>query len=294
MKDVAIILVGLNANQFVKQCIETVDKADWSRHAYEIIYVDNGSKDRSVETVREHFPHVKIIANDANLGYCKAANQGARIAASRHYFFLNDDTIVYADAIPILIDFLDAHPEVGVVGGRLLNVDLTDQWSGRRFPSPWNAILGRRSWLSRVFPNAKPLTDYLYRDQVAAGEPFEADWVSAAALLVDRETFALAGMFAEDYYYWHEAVFCDRVRRAGKSVYLHPQSKIIHYEGKGSGARPYPVQRWHILDFHRGAYCCYCEHYNLGRLSPARWLTAAALGVRAMILLATVRLTSPK
>ncbi|MBX3674358.1 MAG: glycosyltransferase family 2 protein [Burkholderiales bacterium] len=294
MKDVAVILVGLNANKFVKECIETVEKADWSRHTCEIIYVDNGSKDGSVEMVRSCFPGVRVIANDSNLGYCKAANQGARIADARHFYFLNDDTIVYPDALPVVIDFLDSQPGIGVVGSRLLNLDLTDQWSGRRFPSVWNGILGRRSWLSRLFPNARALTDYLYRDEVAAGVPFEADWVSAAALLVDRDTFARAGMFAEDYYYWHEAVFCDRVRRAGRKVYLHPGSKIIHYEGKGSGARPYPVQRWHILDFHRGAYRCAVEHYNLGRFNPARWLTAAALATRAMVLLAVVRFTSPR
>lgn len=294
MKDVAVILVGLNANKFVKECIETVEKADWSRHTCEIIYVDNGSKDGSVEMVRSCFPGVRVIANDSNLGYCKAANQGARIADARHFYFLNDDTIVYPDALPVVIDFLDSQPGIGVVGSRLLNLDLTDQWSGRRFPSVWNGILGRRSWLSRLFPNARALTDYLYRDEVAAGVPFEADWVSAAALLVDRDTFARVGMFAEDYYYWHEAVFCDRVRRAGRKVYLHPGSKIIHYEGKGSGARPYPVQRWHILDFHRGAYRCAVEHYNLGRFNPARWLTAAALATRAMVLLAVVRFTSPR
>ena len=294
MKDVAVILVGLNANAFVKQCIETVEKADWSRHTCEIVYVDNGSKDGSVEMVRSCFPGVRVIANDSNLGYCKAANQGARIADARHFYFLNDDTIVYPDALPVVIDFLDSHPGIGVVGSRLLNLDLTDQWSGRRFPSVWNGILGRRSWLSRLFPNARALTDYLYRDEVAAGVPFEADWVSAAALLVDRDTFARVGMFAEDYYYWHEAVFCDRVRRAGRKVYLHPGSKIIHYEGKGSGARPYPVQRWHILDFHRGAYRCAVEHYNLGRFNPARWLAAAALATRAMVLLAVVRFTSPR
>ena len=278
----------------MKQCIETVEKADWSRHTCEIVYVDNGSKDGSVEMVRSCFPGVRVIANDSNLGYCKAANQGARIADARHFYFLNDDTIVYTDALPVVIDFLDSHPGIGVVGSRLLNLDLTDQWSGRRFPSVWNGILGRRSWLSKLFPNARALTDYLYRDEVAAGVPFEADWVSAAALLVDRDTFARVGMFAEDYYYWHEAVFCDRVRRAGRKVYLHPGSKIIHYEGKGSGARPYPVQRWHILDFHRGAYRCAVEHYNLGRFNPARWLTAAALATRAMVLLAVVRFTSPR
>jgi len=292
MKDVAVILVGLNAREFVLQCLDTVARTDGSRYTHEVIYVDNGSRDGSVDAVRARHPDVRIIANDRNLGYCKAANQGAAIADARLLFFINDDTIVQPDALPTAIAFLDSRPDVGVVGCRLLNLDLTDQWSGRRFPSLWNAVLGRRSWLSRIFPKAPALTSYLCQDEVAVGVPFEVDWVSAAAMLVDRGTFESAGHFAEDYYYWHEAVFCDRVRRGGKKVYLHPRSKIIHYEGKGSGARPPAVLRWHIRDFHRGAYRCYCEHYNLGRLHPFRWLTAAALGVRAALLLAATHVAS--
>jgi N-acetylglucosaminyl-diphospho-decaprenol L-rhamnosyltransferase len=290
MSDVGIVLVGLNAKRYVVECIESLYRAEWSDFSFEIIYVDNGSKDGSVETIHGLFPAVKIIANATNLGFCKAANQGAKIARSRYLLYLNDDTLVYPDSIPLLVRFIEIHPNVGVVGARLLNTDLTDQWSGRRFPSPLNGIFGRRSWLSRIFPGAKPLSDYLYREQVAAGVPFEVDWVSAAALLVKAETFEMIGGFAQDYYYWHEAVFCDRIRRTGQRVFLDPRSNIIHHEGKGSGARPYRIKRWHIIDFHRGAYRCYCEHHNYGRGSLARWFAAVALGTRAMLLLAAARL----
>jgi N-acetylglucosaminyl-diphospho-decaprenol L-rhamnosyltransferase len=294
MNNVAVILVGLNANRFVRECIESVYRAGWKPYSFEIIYVDNGSTDGSIDMVRENFPEVKRIANTSNLGYCKAANQGAAIANSRHFFFLNDDTYIDDDAMPFIIEFLDTHPNVGVVGSRILNLDRTDQWSGRRFPSVWNGIFGRRSKLSKLFPSAKPLADYLYHDEIASGAPFEAEWVSAAAMLVRRESFAAVGGYAEDYYYWHEAVFCDRIKRIGQKVYLDPRSKIVHYEGKGSGPRPYRVKRWHIIDFHRGAYRCYCQHYNRGRLHPARWMTAAALGVRAGLLLVGAKLVSPK
>ena len=292
LTDVAIVIVGWNACSYVRDCIESIYRARWNRTTFEIIYVDNGSADGSVAMARDRFPNVRVIANDRNLGFCRAANQGVRIASSRHLFFLNDDTIVEPDAIQLLVDFMQAHPEAGVVGARLLNPDLTDQWSGRRFPSPLNGVLGRRSRLSRLVPNAKPLTDYLYRDLVRKGDPFEADWVSAAAVLVGKDTFEKVNGFAEDYYYWHEAVFCDRVRRAGKQVFLDPRSRIIHFEGKGSGARPYKVQRWHIIDFHRGAYRCYCEHYACSVVNPARWLAGAALGLRATALLVAARLTN--
>jgi GT2 family glycosyltransferase len=254
--------------------------------------VDNGSTDDTLVVVPASFPEVRVISNSSNLGFCRAANQGARIARSRYYLFLNDDTIVLKDAVPLLIDFLDRNLQVAVIGSRLLNPDLTDQWSGRKFPSPLNAILGRRSLLSRWIPQAKSLADYLCREQVLRGEPFATDWVSAAALLAEEASFWRVGGFAEDYYYWHEAVFCDRIRETGKEIYLHPQSKIVHHEGKGSGGRPYHIRKRLIIDFHWGAYRCYCEHYRLKRFHPMRALVGAGLLARAMVLLAFHRIAA--
>jgi len=291
-KDVAVILVGLNACNYVRESFASVIAAEWHDVSYELIYIDNGSRDGSAEAIRKEFPQATVIANPENVFYCPAANQGARIANSRYYFFLNDDTIVYDDAIALLVQYMDEHPEVGSTGSRLLNTDGTDQWSGRRFPSMWNAIFGRRSILSRLLPNTRVLNDYLYRDEIARGEPFQADWVSAAAQLVSKDTFNAVGGYAEDYYYWHEAVFCGRIRATGKTIVLHPQSKIMHYEGKGSGERPYKVHKWHIIDFHRGAFRCYCEHHKLGPLNPLRLPVAAALLSRALVLLVGIRLSS--
>lgn len=292
--DVSIVLVGLNACRFILDCIASLQAAEWPDCRYEIIYVDNGSKDDSVAQVSSRHPEVRLIANPDNRGYCPAANQGARIARGDYLYFLNDDTLVEGDAIARTLRTLQVRPDAGVVGSRLLNLDRTDQWSGRRFPTFWSAILGRRSWLTRYLPNVAPVSDYLCKDDVAKGEPFEADWVSAAAMVVSQRDFWAVGGYAEDYYYWHEAVFCDRMRAHGKRVLLDPQSKIVHYEGKGSGKRTYLVLRWHILDFHRGAFRCYCEHYGLTRLNPLRWLVGAALASRARLLLVGNYFTAPR
>lgn len=292
--DISVVLVGLNARQFILECIVSLRAAQWPGCTYEIIYVDNGSKDDSVASVRAAHPDLPLIANDSNLGYCPAANQGARIARGSYLFFLNDDTIVLDDAIARAMRTLQAHPEVGVVGSRLLNLDRTDQWSGRRFPGVWSAVLGRRSRLTRWLPDASPVVDYLCKQEVARGEPFEADWVSAAAMIVSASDFWAIKGYAEDYYYWHEAVFCDRMRAAGRKVLLDPQSCIVHYEGKGSGRRTYQVLRWHIIDFHRGAYRCFCTHHDLSRLNPLRWLVGIGLAARAGLLLAGNWLAAPR
>lgn len=291
---ISVVLVGLNACKYIVECIASLRAAQWPGCSFEVIYVDNGSRDDSVAQVRTHYPDVALLANPDNRGYCPAANQGARIARGQYLFFLNDDTLVLGDAVARAMRTLQQMPDVGVVGSRLLNLDRTDQWSGRRFPTAWSAVLGRRSWLARWLPNAAPLADYLCKAEVARGEPFEADWVSAAALLVSTADFWAVGGFAQDYYYWHEAVFCDRMRAAGRRVVLDPQSQIVHYEGKGSGKRTYPVLRWHILDFHRGAFRCFCEHYGLSRLNPMRWLVGAGLFTRAGLLLAGNWFVAPR
>ncbi len=73
---------------------------------------------------------------------------------------------------------------------------------------------------------------------------------------------------------------------------LHPGSKVIHYEGQGSGARPYPSQKFHIIDFHRGAYRCYCEYHRLGAFHPARIFVGLLLGARGLLQLTVAKLKS--
>ncbi len=117
-------------------------------------------------------------------------------------------------------------------------------------------------------------------------EPYPVDWVSAAAMLVRREAFEKSGGLAEDFYYFHEMVICSRCRKAGYTVWLHPLSKIVHYEGAGSGVRTRRVRRKHIERFHRAAYRWYCLHHGLGRFHPLRYVAAAVLAARAAALIA--------
>jgi GT2 family glycosyltransferase len=283
--DIAVILVGLNTRGYVKDCIASLIASDWGKYTYEIVYIDNGSRDDSVEMVRTEFPTVRVVANRENLGYCKAANQGSRIVDCRYLLHLNNDTVVYPDAVRLMAEVLDEHPEAAATGCRLLNHDLTDQWSARRFPGSIHSVCGRRSFIAKHFPNAKPVRNYLYKDQLAGTEPFQVDWVATVCMLIRSEVFHAANALPEDLYYWHEAVFCNRLREQGKSVWIVPTSKIVHFEGKGGGARPYSVRRWHILDFHRGAFRFYLERHRLSRLHPRTWLTATGLATRAALLL---------
>ena len=291
--DVAVILIGINARDFVRGCVDSLQKATWRDVTWEVIYADNGSTDDTVAVLKRDFPWVRIQENGKNIGFCPAANKAAAASSARYFYFINDDTLVLDDAIAMLVEYLDAHPDVASVGSRLLYPDMSEQWSGRAFPTLLSSIMGRRSPLTKLFPNAPWVRRYLCKDGIEKGEPFAVDWVSAAGQIVRPSDFKAVGGFAEDYYYWHEAIICGRLWKKNRKVMLHPQSRVIHYEGQGSGSRrPYRVRKWHITDFHRGAWRCYCEHHALGMAHPARWLIGLMLFSRYAMMLVVARLST--
>jgi len=284
--DASLIAISLNSRGFLRECIASIHAAQWRDITYEIIVVDNGSTDGTPAMLAAEYPEVRVMANPNNVGYCRAGNQGAAIACGRHLLFLNDDTLMIDDAIAALVEWADAH-DAAMIGSRLLNTDGTDQFSsGRRFTTPAAAFFGRKSVLTRLFPNATWSRRYLMSEFVDTKEPYEVDWLSAAAMMVRRDMFDRVAGLAEGFYYFHEQVFCARVKRAGGRVYLHPQSRIIHHEGAGSGVRTRRVRRRHITGFHAAALRWFCLHHDLGPLHPLRWIAAAALGTRAGLLVA--------
>ncbi|HWP86057.1 MAG TPA: glycosyltransferase family 2 protein [Terriglobia bacterium] len=289
--DVAAIIISLNSRHFLEGCLRSLKSTQWDGYSREIIVVDNGSTDGTLEFLRSEHPDVRVIANPQNVGYCAAGNQGAAISSARHLFFLNDDILFYDNSIPLLVRFLEEHPEAGIIGSRLMNPDGTDQFSsGRTFPHPMNALFSRKSPLTRMFPNTKWAKGYLLQGKFNDPEPFEVDWISAAALMITRECFEKAGRLVEDFYYFHEQILCARAKAAGYKVYLHPQSKILHYEGAGSGVRTRAIRLKHIERFHVAAYRWFCLHHRLGRFHPLRLLAAGALVARAAALMLWERL----
>jgi GT2 family glycosyltransferase len=283
--DISVVIVGMNTRDLVVDCLRSLQRADWSTYSHEIIYVDNASRDDSVEVVRREFPPVRVVANEKNVHFCPAANQGSRLASGRFILHLNNDTVVEPQAIRSMVEFLEGNPQAAVAGCRLLNPDGTDQWSARRFPAWYNAVLGRRSLLSKMVPNSSIVKRYLFKDQLAMSRPFAVDWTGTPCMLVHRDDFFSVRGFPDDFYYWHESVFCHRLRLLGRETWVVPAARVTHFEGKGGGPRPYAVRRWHILDFSRGAYRFHCERYNLGPWHPSRWLTGAMLSLRAALLL---------
>ncbi len=120
--DLSIVLVCWNNKDYLAPCLDSLYGAGL-RSSFDVLVVDNGSKDGSQVMLREKFPQVILIQNDDNLGLGKASNQGIEASNGKYVLLLNNDTIVNGHSIDAMVEFLDAHPETGAAGGRLLNPD---------------------------------------------------------------------------------------------------------------------------------------------------------------------------
>ncbi|HEX9987444.1 MAG TPA: glycosyltransferase [Chloroflexia bacterium] len=230
----SIVILGWNVADLLAGCLRSLPDASgewWAR--CEVIVVDNASSDGSVEMVQRDFAGVKVAALPANLGFSRGNNLGIREARGKYIFLLNPDTVAHPGSIATLVDYMEAHPEVGIAGPRLLNPDGTLQPSRRRFPTPLTALV-ESTPLQRWFDNSRLLRDFYMLDK-PDGETQEVGWLSGAALMCRREAMVQAGAFDPGYFMFSEEVdLCRRVSDAGWSVIYVPQAEVTHYGGQST------------------------------------------------------------
>lgn len=231
MPDLSILVVNWNVRDLLRRCLQSI-LANLPACQLEIIVVDNGSTDGSVEMVRTEFPQVHLIANPDNRGFPAANNQGLAVARGRYVLLLNPDTEVVGNALETMVAFADAHPDVGVVGPMLLNPDGTVQSSRRRFPTLLTAVF-ESTWLQPYAPR-RLLARYYVLDR-PDDEVQDVDWVTGAALMARREAIEQVGPLDEGFFMYSEELdWCRRFREAGWRVVYLPTARVIHYGGKSS------------------------------------------------------------
>jgi GT2 family glycosyltransferase len=283
--DLSIVIVNYNGGDLLLRCLASIEQHP-PPGSYEVIVVENASTDGSGEKVAAGHPSVQLVRNSTNLGLSRAFNQGLRVARGRAVLSLDNDTRVQSGALATLLSALHASPEIGAVGARMLNPDLTPQKTARRFPSALNGIFGRRSLVTRWFPDNAISRRYLMDDSLDSSTPREVDWLSTAALMVPREVVTTVGGLDEGFFvYWVDADWCARIRRAGWKVLEIPSAQVIHDENLKRGRRSKRSARM-VIDFHRGAYRYYRRNHATAPLSPMAAIAFAGLTIRAASLIA--------
>ena len=275
--ELSIIIVNFNSVEFITRCLNYILK-NKPKTSFEIIVVDNDSKDNSVGIIRKDFPEVKLIENSSNFGFSYANNQGIVRSNGRYILILNPDTIVTAGAMDTLINFMRVHPDAGVAGAKMLNFDGSIQYSCRRYPTLLNVFFGRQSFFTKFFPYNRISKRYLMMDEDYS-KNMEVDWVFGASMLIRRKAIEDVGIFDEDYFIFVEDTdLCYRMMEKGWKIYFVADAVIFHHLGVTRD------RYWKItLPNHNiGMFKFFQKHYKPNPL--IQFLLFAGLSLRLLVL----------
>jgi N-acetylglucosaminyl-diphospho-decaprenol L-rhamnosyltransferase len=283
--EVSIIIVNWRSKEYVRACLESIAQTSRS-NSYEVLVVDNDSGDGCGAMLEEQFPQARYLQSTTNLGFAGANNLAATKSSGRYILFLNPDTEVCASAIETLAAALDAHPEAGMVGARLLNTDRSLQTTCvTAVPNILNQTLNLR-WLRSTFPLWGIWgMRALYR---ADRKPSAVEAISGACMMLRREVVEQVGGFSTDYFMYAEDMdLCVKVARAGHVILFVPEAEIVHHGGGSSSRRQEShfssiVTRESLMHF-------FTLHRGRGYARAWRVFMALVCGVR----LAALALASP-
>ncbi len=281
MIDVAIIIVSWNVRDYLSDCLRSVcaDLAVSGLHG-QIWVVDNASTDGTVDLVRDLFPQVNVIANETNLGFGGANNQGMRAAAvddPRYYFLLNPDTYVRPGALGRLVQEMDERPKAGIAGARLVYADGRLQHSAFSFPGLSQLAFDLYRMPARLY-ESRLNGRYPRRYYKSSGSPFSIDHPLGATMLVRKDVAETTHGFDEAFHmYCEEIDWSWRVRESGWEILTVPGAEIVHYGGESTSQIPATS----LLNLWKSRAMLYRKHHGRMRLALASWMVRRKMTSRA-------------
>lgn len=272
----SIIIVNYNVEYFLEQCINAVIKALATIDG-EIIVVDNNSIDASVEMVRSKFPFVKLIENKENTGFSRANNQAIQIAKGDYILLLNPDTVVEEDTFTKCVQFMDAKPQAGGLGVKM--IDGKGEFlpeSKRGLPTPWVAFY-KIFGLSSIFKRSKKFGRYHlgYLDQ---NENHEIEILSGAFMLLRKTAIDEVGFLDETFFMYGEDIDLSyRLIKGGYTNYYFSETSIIHY--KGESTKKSSIN--YVFVFYRAMIIFAKKHFSQKNANSFSFLIHFAIYLRA-------------
>lgn len=259
---VSIIILNWDGEKFLDECLNAI--YDQTYKDFEVVFVDNGSKDNSVKFLREHFPKVKIIINEKNEGFARGNNIGMEASKGEYIILLNNDTHVFKDWLEVLVNTADSHPEAAVVGSLNLNygTEICQSWGNK----------------INFFNNFIMFNKYIGRGKKASNSLFkenrEVEYVLGCSMLIKRKVLEEIGLIDELYFSYHEELDWQyRMGLKGYKIITSP-AKLWHYgsqSSKESWHKIYLIQR-NKLVFIRKQMKGALKYWNLCFTQPIHFL----------------------
>ena len=266
MKNVAVVIVSYNVRELLAACLESVYAS--CGVGLDLWVVDNASEDGSAAMVSERFPQAQLIASPVNGGYSYANNLALRRLGFSdepapadpgcdYVLLLNPDTVVAPDDLAEAVAYMEAHPEVGILGPKLVREDGSMDLACRRSFSTPEVSFYRLVGLSKLFPKSRRFGRYnlTYLDPDLTTE---VDMVAGAFMLVRREAVEQAGLLDERFFMYGEDMdWALRIKGLGWTVVYYPELRVFHVKGASSRQR----RRQTIRVFHESMLLFYRKHY---------------------------------
>ncbi|MDF3933415.1 glycosyltransferase family 2 protein [Pseudomonas citronellolis] len=224
-----VLIVNYNTAALLQPMFDAMRRADGAHRANYLV-VDNASADDSLACLARACPEALVLANERNVGFGRANNQLVAHLKGKYALLLNTDAFVAADSLDKTLEYMDAHPECGILGVRLVGRDGELQPSCRHFPTPLN-LFAVRTGLGRFFPGMRMVDDMTW-DHASVRE---CDWLPGCFYLIRREVIEQVGLFDPRYFLYYEEVdHCKRVKQAGWKVVYYPHTTVVHIGGESS------------------------------------------------------------
>lgn len=231
--EVSIITVGMNHLKLLKNYLHSMYEVSMPIVSFELIYVDNCSNDGSIAYIHQNYPQVKIIENKTIRGFATNNNLGVKNSRGKYILILNPDIILLPGSIDKLYCHLKQNESIGILVPKLLNVDLSIQFSVRKF---MNFKIMFQRFINKGKDNLKSkiTQDYLLKN-FDRDKTQPIDWALGAAMFLTREWFDQLKGFDEGYFLYVEDVdICLRNWKLGKPVVYFPESVFIHAHQRSS------------------------------------------------------------
>ena len=243
----SVVIVSYNVRPYLEQCLQSVQRALEGTEG-EVFVVDNHSDDDSVKTVREHYPWVRLIENQENLGFSKANNLAIRQAQGDYVLLLNPDTVVAEDTFLKSLKFMDEHPKAGGAGVMMCYEDGSKAPESRRaLPTPWVAALKMMGFTKRYYMSHLPWD-----------QPCQIEVVSGAFCLLRHEALKTVGLLDEDFFMYGEDIDLSyRLLKGGWENWYLPYP-IVHYKGRSTQKSDYR----YVHIFYQAMLIFFRKHYS--------------------------------
>ena len=228
--DLAIIIINYNSSEFSKKCIQSVLENTTNTISYQIIIVDNASKNKDYEALKNFISDLKntkvsLYRSRINTGFGGGNMYGVQFANANYYLFLNNDTILIKDPIKICFDFMEKTEDAALCGPQIFNEYQKKEVSFDHFTSIGREIFGKKM-LEIVFPRTKPDRRKQYT------KPLSVDYVNGSFMFFRSKDFDSVGGFDTNIFlYFEESDICYRLKKKNRKTYFVPSASYLHYQG---------------------------------------------------------------